>query len=1180
MEFRSLHIAGFKTFADSVHVPIEEGLTGIIGPNGCGKSNLVEALLWVMGESSARRLRGQEMDDVVFNGSSRRPPRQVAEVSLTLGNVDLSRLLADNNDLSQLAAKIQRQQSGVEIEISRRLERGSGSQYRLNGKVVRARDVHMIFADAASGAQSASIISQGQIAALLQARPIERRYLLEEAAGIAGLRMRRSEALTRINQTIDNLEKTAGDVERTASLCDRLEAEAALANIYRDISQQIIDVNLSLDLARWQELHNKLERHKNLFHTADQEVQQGMLAEKAVTDGLKNAEEQWQQARENEKKQQTLSQTAEKLALQAKAKMEAEEKSRLDATRQLAQLEKEQQHLEQQQAAALVQENDAKEQLCQLHSQIEATQQELAAITASMQDEKSSVSQYVTETARQKSLYAVQQAEAKALQQQLASLQQRLQEMAHKKQRLAQQLNDILQATPAPETLEAEKALLQQAQEAVTMAVHRVEAAQTTIKTQEKEQQEKLQCCNSTEANYKGLQAEIKALQSAMAISLPTAEQRRELLANHMNSAQGYEKAVAAALGEGLDAGLSPSNLPWWHVANPTPLSTLAPILTSDNLWSKVEAPAQLQAFFSSIAVVENWQQALVAAENLPVGGMVASQDGGMAFWYGLRQPPGANQRGAVLLAQKNRRKQCEEEAALLAATLTEQQSQLQQATTALQQARIAGKQAEEECKQCQKNADSKHKALLALEQQAEIARKKGAYLLEENNLLAEEEQKLQQQWQEQQQKQALQPNLHASEQAINTALQQQQQAEIQLHASEKKHRDRSHYLQQLQQQAASLQERVRSLQQQHQQWQKNQSDLQQRRLDLQEILHRKSEMLDVSALIDSAREAAKLLQQHEQAAKLAEKQLDDMRCKMNNALALQSASREKRARQESAYIAVKEQQQQMVAELENRHQQPLSILLARHTAAQQDARLDNIKKLEESLQLAIQQRDALGPVNLLAEEELQKTRSEHEKLLHERADLSKALSRLQTGLETIENEAQSRFNEAFIKVAEGFSRNFSQLFQGGEAEIRLEEGKSWLEAGLEIYASPPGKKRQSLGLLSGGEQALTALALVFAVFLSQPSPICVLDEADAPLDEANVTRFCDMVEDIARQTGTRFMVITHHAYTMARMHRLVGVTMQEKGISTVITVDSNRFAAQKTFDFNAPPAMLQARSA
>jgi len=852
MKFKKIKILGFKSFVDPTEIVIESGLTGIVGPNGCGKSNVVESLRWCMGETSAKSMRGSGMEDVIFSGTADRPARNNAEVTIFLDNEE-RKAPSEFNDQT-------------EIQIKRKIEVEKGSDYKINGRDVRARDVQRLFADLSTGAHSPSLISQGRVGALINAKPIDRRSVLEEAAGISGLHSRRHEAELKLKGAETNLQRVKDLMKQLTNQINSLKKQAEQAETYRSISSEINKLEGIVLFLKWSTLKDSFEKSDENLKDSETQIQKYTLQVTQATSEQLRANEKIKPLREKE--------------IEAAAKL-----NRINLERDTLDQEEER-----------------------------------------IKDEK-------------------------------RNLENSIQQIISDNEREQFQLED---ATKDLATLNSRRDL---------------------------DNEDK------------------------------TTEISNEIIDQLKSEKDSLEDKIS-------------------------------------NLDQEIEQYNQIKN-----SRRDEWQNTLINSENLK------SRSSTLKDVEGYDNPANWTEIFSKRFYDD----------------YNEINQKVIEANKTSENAKINYDKA---------NNDAKNAATLSLQLREELRQK-------------DVEQK-QSDWMYEFQR--LNKTINSSQDQINKLSERKIKSEAEL-------------------------EKISSRP--------------------EEIAQRRGQLIETKGFAETERQFA--------SDRLAEadnelKKIEENLRKAQNDLA---NIRESKGRTE----ATKELAESRLKELEIESQDKfnsLPINLINTLSINED--LDTMRKNQERTEIRLdrlkQQRETLGAVNLRADLETKEIDDELEKMTTEKDDLENAIKKMRVSIEDLNKEGRTRLLKAFDSVNSHFKDVFVKLFNGGKAHLELVDADDPLEAGLEMMVSPPGKKLQSMSLLSGGEQALTALSLIFAVFLTNPSPICVLDEVDAPLDDANVDRFCGLLDSITEKTNTKFLIITHHALTMSRMDRLFGVTMAERGVSQIVSVD------------------------
>ena len=1143
MHLGRLRLVGFKSFVEPTEIAISRGLTGVVGPNGCGKSNLLEALRWVMGESSYKSMRGSAMDDVIFAGTATRPARNTAEVTLFIDNSE--RLApAEYNDSEQ-------------IEISRRIEREAGSAYRINGREVRARDVKILFEDAATGARSPSLVRQGQIAEIISAKPEARRRILEDAAGVAGLHSRRHEAELRLKAAEANLARLDDVVGGLNQQVDSLKRQARQARRYREVSGQISKVEaLALHLA-WLLSHEALEAEEGLLRGVLEKLGEAATAEAQALRGEEELSRRLQPLRDTlaERSAAAARIGHELEAFEREAERQAqlgdELKARLDSYQRDRQRE-EQMHSEAVETVARMEaEIVTLEEAEAGFEAVEAHARELCeSAQASLVDSEGRLTTATTTLANETA--------------QRASLARTLEERRASAQRLEQQVAGLsLEATQIGEREELGKE-----RGAAAGQCNEVESRLETIESDVSTAEGRVRACATALDDAREIAQQTRLRSSALRTERetlarllgPSHSGEFPALIDAIKVAPGYETALGAALGDDLDAPTDASAALHWRLIRGDGDQDLPG--ATESLSSFVNAPPELGRRLRQIGVVARKDGGSLQ-KKLRTGQRLVSLEGDLWRWDGFVAASDGVSAAAKRLEQRNRLAVLEQEEAEMAGDVEAREDALGEAQRALQSGQDDERQLRGSWRHAQAELGTARGQLADLERRiaetenklAAIAgarQRSEAELAETQTGVAEAETalagfgdgriaELEAEW-ETAQEQARKLRAEAAE----------KRAELNaLHALREERRRRVAALkddvQRWRERAGAAVQHIEALQERIAKAAAQLDELS----DLPEkIAAQRQNLLHAASEADQLRKtAADGLQEAETEARQAIEILRQVQVAV-------AAAREERAGCEARLEAQRQRRDDDTRRIrEVFDTDPQSCLALAELP--EGAELPAFDDVERRLLRLRADRERLGGVNLQADDDLQRIAAQVKQIEAERSDVQQAIDKLRGGIGQLNREGRRRINEAFEIVNGHFGRLFETLFGGGEARLQMiESAEDPLEGGLEIIAKPPGKKPATLSLLSGGEQTLTALALIFAVFLTNPSPICVLDEVDAPLDDANVDRFCTLMESMAEETATRFLVITHHPMTMTRMHRLFGVTMAEKGISQLVSVD------------------------
>ncbi len=1142
LHFNRLRLTGFKSFVEGTDLMIETGLTGIVGPNGCGKSNLVEALRWVMGETSPKQMRGGEMDDVIFGGTAQRPGRNIAEVALALDNSARS-APAQFNDADR-------------IEVVRRIERGEGSLYRVNGKDVRARDVQILFADSATGARSTALVSQGRIGALIAAKPADRRMLLEEAAGITGLHSRRHEAEIRLRAADANLKRVDDVLQTLDAQLQNLKKQTRQTARYRNLSQHIRVAEATYFYLRWRSADAELDEAKWRLASAETEVtERTRAAAEAATEQaerasglpeLRHAEAEAaaelqrliiarEQLDAEERRLEESRREIETRLAHIAQDTEREESLRAEAREAIGRLAEERAAIEEARAGEAAARAEAEGALAAAADAVAAEDLKLARLTHEVAE---------TETRRQ----ALARAKAE-LDERIARLAQRAGELAEQRAHIEAEAVAAAAAQDADAAAEGARLALQAARGEIEAA----EAARTGVEAERTRTDEAMRAAQTALAN-------VEAEETALARLLETGSPDLwPPLIDAVAVDEGYEAALGAALGEDLSASADEAAPVRWRTLPPIEGAPALPEGATP-LAQFVRAPAQLARRLAQIGVVASEADGDALAARLRPGQRLISRDGGLWRWDGFTARAGAPTPAATRLEQRNRLKAVRATIGGIRAAFDSAKSE----ADAVRARADAAQQAERDARARLLAAEEAHgwardtalglrqkiaeqtSRLAALADQIRAAEDDLAEARDDAARVADETAGL--------------PDAAAA----RAQLDEMRQHLARVRAEE---RERQAACEALTRAAAERLRRLDDIAREHGSWESREANaarqiaaLAERRAAAEDeqnrLAGRPAEIAEQRRLLMGAVEASEARRRAAaDRLALAENALAEADKALRAAEAHLAEGREERVRAEGLLEQAKVSARALVERVAERLDAPPERLAEIAGIAEGDE-LPDIAEVEKKMERLQRERETMGPVNLRAEQEAEELARQIETMQAERADLIAAIEKLRKGIQELNREGRERLLKSFQDVDKHFQELFTRLFGGGRAHLALVESDDPLEAGLEVMASPPGKRLQALSLLSGGEQALTALALLFGVFLTNPAPICVLDEVDAPLDDANVDRFCTLLEEIAKAGGTRFLVVTHHRMTMARMDRLYGVTMQERGVSQLVSVD------------------------
>jgi len=1129
LRFRRLKLSGFKSFVEPAELRIEPGLTGVVGPNGCGKSNLLEAIRWVMGEGSPKSLRGGGMEDVIFAGTATRPARDFAEVSLLIerGADD-----ADNDEAG-------------ESEVTRRIERGAGSAYRIDGRDVRQKDVSLLFADAATGAHSPALVSQGRIGAVIAAKPVERRMMLEEAAGISGLHARRKDAEQKLRATEANLQRLDELLTEQESRASALRRQARAAERYRALTDKIRLAEGKLLFSRWADADRAAAEAAEEAKSAEGEVARLQQAVHAAQGLQEKAAAALAERREAAVAARDAGRTLAHELATARAKRDT-------VVRRLAELERLSQALSAETAREMALKADAAKA-------IDTLDQERRAIEARLVDAETIAARIATELTQTEAesreaeaalagvlaREAAMRAERRVAEAALEAAKAQAARFAADAERLAQQLSGIGDGS-------VERGAIQDAGIAAEEAARQLAEAETALADAERQRAEAAASRDEAESDLAAARAAMSAAKAERDALARALDHGGGAALTELKAAPGYERALAAALGEDIEAVLGSEGPRRWQgseteAGDPPLAGGLEPLL------DHVEAPPALRRRLTQVGVADS-----DTGQPLAVGQRLVTRDGVMRRWDGFVSV-GGGAAAAERLLRANRLAEIDRQLPDLERAVGTTQAARDAAAAAVdahrseaEAARKSAADAERSGRDAARAGDTATAALERLDAQraaieerrvdllpltdaaresVEVATRNLAALPDPGTLHAEVESA--------RSKASVAGEAVADCRARSATRARETAADRERHAAAGRE---------------SGEWRTRSLQAE-----KRLAETSARAMAMEEEQEELAgEPVRHAAEIDRIERDAGTSEAEIARTADAEREAQEAVAVAARALAeageASAAAREARAGAAARADAHVERRMEFARVCGERFECPPPLLPEKLGFDSNNLGDPEIEK--ETLERLTAERERIGPVNLVAEQELAELDTSREANVAEKEELAQAILRLRGSIGSLNREGRVRLLDAFEKVNDHFRSLFTTLFDGGQAHLELVESDDPLEAGLEIMAQPPGKRLSALTLLSGGEQALTAVALIFALFLTNPAPICVLDEVDAPLDDANVDRFCDLLDRMTGETDTRYLIVTHNAVTMARMHRLYGVTMIERGVSRLVSVD------------------------
>ncbi len=1137
--FNKINLTGFKSFVEPTDFLIEPGLTGVVGPNGCGKSNLLEAIRWVMGANSAKAMRGKAMEDVIFSGTRQRPGRNQAHVTLTIDN---SARLAPSafNDTDTL-------------EVSRIITRGKGSTYKINGKTVRAKDVQLLFADASTGANSPALVRQNQISELISAKPSNRRRILEEAAGISGLHTRRHEAELRLRAAENNLDRLEDIVAQIDSQLLSLRRQSRQAARYKRLAGEIHEYMALLWTKRWDAALDTLVGAQDALRACETNVQESALK---ATEAQRLSVELADTIKPKQEEQLIAAAVLARLNA-AKETLESDEHAAKSEVRKLeAQIEQLAADIERE--TGIVEDaQEAEARLLSEETTLSLVGDQSAALDAARDDAEAALklrNSIEADMSELTSAIATQTARAESATRELEQAERRLSQRSREREDARSKLASLtgdggasvnLFAASSDDALKALEAAKQIERDA---NAKRLEA--------EDGDQQAREALSEAKSALGQLTSERTALDRIVnrntsditpALSLLTAE-------------KGYEQALAAALGEDLDAGIGEDGAMRWGGAD-VPEQTLPD--GSTPLSELVTGPAELRARLSQIGVAND--TSVLKSPLLP-GQRLVTQGGRVVRWDGFVIEAGAETSASIRLKQQSRLQDLVGEINAAEAAVSHANAAFETAREARYAARDAASAARAALPELERRERAAQAALSQYE--TDVARETA-----QKRSLEERIERLDAEVAELTKQRDSAQATAAGTDRDETLEPRRAALAAKLYDARADADDKNSTYRSLNNEIQSRAARLKAVKDERANWERRREQAATRVTALQG--RRDATQLTLSAATDGPDQfearRAKLFAELETAESRrtsaadalaqAETILREATMSARDLERLAGEAREARAAADARLTAAQERVTETKARIAETLQSEPSALVE-HLGDLDPASKLSEHDIERKLERLAAERERLGSVNLRADEEAAEAEEKMESMRAEREDLVKAIATLREGIDELNTEGRQRLLAAFEVVNDHFSKLFVTLFSGGEASLALTESDDPLEAGLEVFARPPGKTQKPMSLLSGGEQALTATALIFAVFLSNPAPVCVLDEVDAPLDDFNVGRYCDVLDEMSRLTDTKFIAITHNPVTMSRMDRLFGVTMAEQGVSQLLSVELDRAEA------------------
>ncbi len=1131
-----LRISGFKSFAHSTELLIKEGVTGVIGPNGCGKSNVFEAIRWVMGESSSKSLRSSSMDEIIFNGTQQVPAKNFAEVSIELDNFD-----------GELPGNISNEKKVI---ITRTLERGVGSFYKINNKEVRAKDVSILFYDSGSGPRSSSIISQGNIDQIINSKPIDRKVILEDAAGTSGLQTRRHESELKLQATEINLEKIDLNLNNLIDQKKDLSRQSRQAEKYEQISENIKFYQSIIVYTEWKNNINKIDKTQSLKNKITEETKKCIdeLAkfQNELSSKKKNQTQLVQQKESLSKRNFQIRSEIDKLSNDLNGINNKKE----EITRFLKTIENDKE-LE-------------KTRVLELEKNKRNLKQKISEPSIINEKRKEIVKHVCQETELKNKIKQLETTFVNEIQLSLGE-EFRFDNLKENKENLKKKINltQILIIDLKKQLIKFEKDS-QTEEQLIKKLKNKIKGFQDLINKRKKVINETNQNTLKVNENIRKLLTEIN-ISSTKLTQIETELKTLNLLTSSMGLSddsivnllkikKGYEDAVYAALTNELDATLKKSKKRWIK----TSFKNIDPI--ENNLSNLVQSPKELKLILSQIGFVKDSQEAFEKQKDLKVGQSIVDKKGSIWRWDGFVSEE--NHQNKKLIDAKLKIKQ-----------LINQQNEFRVNLNSLRvkkelQIKVQS-ELNERLKNENRNFEKNYKDYdLTQSQLSTLIQKKS--LLEFN--INDIKNKI---------------DSHIKEEKLSSKeLEKIKSMEVSSPKSDNNKNDKEEVqktIQNLDHQLEKKREEINLIKEFIMKEELNENF---HKNDLHKTEVRISECLKQIEILEK-REANYISEN-----KKLEKLPFDLNEKINhyqglfNEIQKEITHNTGKENEIKGFILNLEKKiEQLNKERENKVNEITKIdinlenfkikenelrgIIFQRSKIQPEELQNNLKEkqieitnyedIKAKLDRLISQREQMGPVNLRAKIEEKIISNSIDELEMEKLDLVQAVDKLRVAISKINNEGKNRLLKAYEEVNKNFSDLFKKLFNGGEAKIELVKSDDPLQTGIEIYARPPGKKLSSISLLSGGEKALTAISLIFSIFLINPSPICILDEVDAALDENNVEKFCNILLELKKNTKTKFLIITHHKITMTSIDRVYGVTMTQKGISDIVSVDFDK---------------------
>ncbi|MBB71291.1 MAG: chromosome segregation protein SMC [Legionellales bacterium] len=1158
LRLNNIKLVGFKSFVDPTTVPFPSDLVAIVGPNGCGKSNIIDAVRWVMGESSAKNLRGESMADVIFNGSADRKPLGQASIELTFDN--------PNGAIGGQYAEYS------QISIKRQVTRDGQSSYYLNGVKCRRRDITDIFLGTGLGPRSYAIIGQGTISRIIEAKPEELRVYLEEAAGISKYKERRRETENRIRHTRDNLDRLNDLREELEKQLNRLNRQAKAAERYKELKVEERQYKAQLLALRWQTINEQLGQYEGIISEYELQLEAARTEQTSADANIEKFREALHDDQEafNGVQEQFYSIGAEVARLEQSLQHHRERQQQLqtDLAQSETALQEAEHHWQQDSERLTV----VKAELAEIEPEYEmiakadeASQEQLFDAEQVMQDWQARWDSFSENAALAQQQAEVEQTRIQHFEQTIQSIRQRVAKQQDEKERMANNRYpaEIETLQGQSETLAGEQTELEAQVQSALERINEQRQANKSITRQLDESRGELQ-------RLKGRQASLEALQQA-ALGQQNDNVSGWLEQHHLSDnarlaqgldvTEGWEKAVEVVLGENLQAVCVDGFDPLTGIIEQLDKGSITFIDTSrqqqsssvnaELLSSKVSSNVELSSLLGGVYIADSLTQALSLRDNLSAHESVVTRDGLWLSQTWLRVAKDVD-KDAGVIARERELKQ-------LADTIDEQSQLVKDYDSQLDSGREALQSLEAEREELQKTAATISNQLGDVKADLRVKQSRFEQVQQRVNQIEQEIADQQATSEEastelasarqiwQQAMETLENNVEMRE-ALE--LERDEYREALDHAKHRARDDRNK-AQELSVRLQVLRTELDTKQQHQERMQQQMTQLRERKAYLDQSLEGSDEpiiefqqqletaleqRLVAEESLTSAKEKLSTtesqLRQQEELRHLAEKRAEEIRTTLD-------AKRMEWQEQKVRRNTIQEQLQEAEENLDE-------ILQAMPEEA-------NVTEWETTLEQISTRIQRLGPINLAAIEEFT-TESERKNYLDaQHEDLIEALTTLENAIHKIDKETRARFKDTYDKVNNSFKTLFPKIFGGGSASLDM-TGEDLLDTGIAVMARPPGKRNSTIHLLSGGEKALTAIALVFAIFQLTPAPFCMLDEVDAPLDDANVMRYCNLVKEMS--ADVQFIFISHNKVAIEMADHLAGVTMKEPGVSRMVSVD------------------------